>query len=353
MNRMISPPRDFGATPDGSQAVVYTLSNGLGLEADICNFGALLTALRVPDAHGRQADVVLGYDRAAEYKHSFGATIGRFAGPIAKGACTIDGASIQLGLNGGSYHIHGGSRGFNKRLWEAEPFEDGDGPGVRLSRISPDGEEGYPGALKVSLTYRVTRRQELRLDYEAVTDRTTLCNLTNHSYFNLGGHDSGPVVEHRLKLECDSYNINDADIIATNEVAPVRGTPFDFSAFKAVGADIDSDCEQLRLCQGYDHNYLLPGTEGAGLRKAATVMDPKSGRKMEMWTTEPGFQFYAGNSIPEGEHGKQGALYGKRHGLCLEAQRAPNWPHRPGVTGALLKPGDVYRQTTLYRFIHS
>jgi aldose 1-epimerase len=187
-------------------------------------------------------------------------------------------------------------------------------------------------------------------DYEASTDRPTVCNLTNHSYFNLGGHASGPIADHQLLLESDTYNLNDADIIATGPVAPVRGTPMDFTRFKAVGLEIDADFEQLRLCQGYDHNYLLPRTSSNELRKAATVVDPRSGRKMEMWTTEPGFQFYAGNSIPEGDRGKQGAVYGKRHGLCLEAQRAPHWPERPGIAGALLKPGEVYRQTTTYGF---
>jgi aldose 1-epimerase len=347
---MTIPSRDFGALPDGTRATVYTLSNGLGLEADVCDYGALLTALRVPDARGQQADVVLGYDRAADYKHSFGATVGRYAGPIAKGRFELEGRPVQLALNGGSYHIHGGAKGFNKQKWTAEPFEDADGPGVRFSRVSPDGEEGYPGTLTVSLTYRLTRRQEVRLEYEAATDRTTLCNLTNHSYFNLGGHDSGPVLGHQLILESDTFNLNDADIIATGVVAPVRGTPMDFSRVKSLGKDIDSDYEQLRLCQGYDHHYLLPRNPQAELRKAATVLDPRSGRKMEMWTTEPGFQFYAGNSIPEGDRGKQGVLYGKRHGLCLEAQRAPNWPERPGVTGAILKPGETYRQTTLYWF---
>jgi aldose 1-epimerase len=347
---MIKPPRDFGALPDGSRATVYTLDNGQGLEAEVCDYGALLTALRVPDARGTQADVVLGYDRAADYKHSFGATIGRFAGPIARGAFELEGKPVQLALNGGAYHIHGGATGFNKRPWTAEPFEDGDGPGVRFSRISPDGEEGYPGRLTVRLTCRLTRRQELRLDYEASTDRPTVCNLTNHSYFNLGGHASGPIADHQLLLESDTYNLNDADIIATGPVAPVRGTPMDFTRFKAVGLEIDADFEQLRLCQGYDHNYLLPRTSSNELRKAATVVEPRSGRKMEMWTTEPGFQFYAGNSIPEGDRGKQGAVYGKRHGLCLEAQRAPHWPERPGIAGALLKPGEVYRQTTTYGF---
>ncbi|MFO7535454.1 MAG: aldose epimerase family protein [Kiritimatiellia bacterium] len=349
---MILPPRDFGPLPDGSRAVVHKLVNRNGWEAELCDYGAVLVALRVPDSRGNLADVVLGYDRAADYKHHVGATVGRFAGPIAAGRCVIDGTPLPLALNGGTYHIHGGAVGFAKRLWRAEPAETPEGPSVRFSRLSPDGEEGYPGNLPVSVTYTLTHAGELKLDYEASTDKTTLCNLTNHSYFNLGGHDSGPIVDHEVQFEADTYNLNDADIIAPGPVASVTGTPFDFTRPRPVKDGIGGDHEQIRFGQGYDHNFLLPRAPAA-LRKAARVRDPKSGRTLEMWTTEPGFQFYTGNGLPGGEAGKNGAIYGTRHGLCLEAQRAPNWPERPAVAGALLLPGEAYRQTTLYRFFCS
>lgn len=347
---MIHPPRDFGVLPDGTRAALYKLVNRNGWEAELCDYGAVLAALRVPDSRGTPGDVVLGYDRAADYKHHFGATVGRFAGPIAAGRCVIDGAPLQLGLNGGTYHIHGGARGFNKHLWTAEPAETREGPSVRFSRLSPDGEEGYPGNLRVSVTYTLTHDGELKLDYEATTDKATLCNLTNHSYFNLGGHDAGPILDHEVQFEAGTYNLNDADIIATGPVASVKGTPLDFTQSRIVGDGIDADHEQVRCSQGYDHNFLLPRATSNSLRKAARVRDPKSGRALEMWTTEPGFQFYTGNAMPDGETGKNGAVYGKRHGLCLEAQRAPNWPELPGVTAAILRPGEQYRQTTLYRF---
>ncbi len=350
---MIRPVRDFGLLPDGSRASLYTLVNHSGLEAELTDYGAVLVSLRVPDAQGKMSDIVLGYDEAGAYKHHFGATVGRFAGPIAAGRCMIEDTPLQLGLNGGTYHIHGGAAGFNKHRWKAETQNESGGPAIRFTRLSPDGEEGYPGNLRVSVIFTLTDHNELRLDYEAHTDRTTLCNLTNHSYFNLGGHDSGPILDHRVKLEADTFNLNDADMIATGPVASVKGTPLDFTTSETVGARIESGHDQLRLSQGYDHNYLLPRSSQPELRKAATVADARSGRSLEMWTTEPGFQFYTGNSIPEGDRGKGGVIYGKRHALCLEAQRAPNWPDVPGVTGALLRPGETYRQTTLYRFFCS
>ncbi len=350
---MILPSRHFGILPSGGQATLYSLVNQHGLKAELTDFGAVLVSLRVPDIRGELADITLGYDDATSYKHHFGATVGRFAGPIAAGRCLIDGVPLQLGLNGGTYHIHGGAYGFHKQLWSAEPQNGTDGPAIRFHRLSPDGEEGYPGNLQVSVIYTLTHRNELRLDYAARTDQPTLCNLTNHSYFNLGGHQSGPILDHQVQFGANTYNLNDADIIATGSVATAKGTPFDFRKPMSVGARIDSGYDQLRLCHGYDHNYLLPKTENSELRIAATITDPKSGRKMEMWTTEPGFQFYTGNSIPEGDQGKCGAIYGKRHALCLEAQRAPNWPDMPGLTGALLRPGETYRQTTLYRFLCS
>jgi aldose 1-epimerase len=348
---MIRGPRDFGPLPGGLRAAVYTITNRNGLEAGLTTYGAALVSLLAPDAKGRLADVVLGYDQSSDYKHHMGAIAGRFAGPVAGGRCILDGQPIQLPLNGGTYHMHGGKVGFNKRLWVAEPVESADGPALRFSRLSPDGEEGYPGTLPVSVTYTLTHANELRLDYEARTDRTTLCNLTNHAYFNLGGQDSGSILDHQVQFEAGHVNLNDADIIAFGPVAPVEGTPFDFTRPRAIGDRIGADDDQLRLCGGYDHNFLLPRLPEPRLRKAASVLDPKSGRWMEMWTTEPGFQFYTGNSIPDGEAGKRGAVYGRHHGLCLEAQRAPSWPDKPGPAGAVLHPGDVYRQTTSYRFM--
>ncbi len=343
-------PSPFGALSDGSPLSAYTLVNANGLRATVSDYGATLLSLVVPDARGKRADVVLGYDTPGAYRHSVGATIGRFAGPIAAGRCVLDGAPLQFACNGGRYHIHGGKNGFGKRMWRADLLDRPIGPSVRFSRVSLDGEEGYPGNLNVSVTYTLTAHNELQLDYEAQTDRTTLCNLTNHSYFNLGGHDSGTVLNHLAQFEADTFNLNDADIIATGPVAPVRGTPFDFTAARAVGERIESDDEQIRFGQGYDHNFLLPRDGSGKLRRAAVITDPGSGRRMEMWTTEPGFQFYSGNSLPEGERGKNGAIYGKWQGLCLEAQRAPNWPEQPGVAAAVLRPGELYRQTTLYRF---
>lgn len=342
-------PSILGVTPDGAPIHAFDLARPSGFRATVCTLGASLIALQAPDAKGRLADVVLNYPPPDPVRHQAGATVGRFAGPIAGGVAHLDGALLALPCNGGRYHIHGGEQGFSRRLWNAETRTTPEGPAVRFSRLSPDGEEGYPGNLAATVTYTLVDGG-LRLDYEAQTDRTTLCNLTNHTYFNLAGHDSGSVLNHRVQIDADTFNPNDADIIATGLVAPVRGTPFDFTAARAIGERIEADDEQIRFGQGYDHNFLLPPDSRGSLRRAAVVTEPGSGRRLEMWTTEPGFQFYTGNGLPAGERGKNGAMYGKWQGFCLEAQRAPNWPERPGVAAAVLRPGALYRQTTLYRF---
>jgi aldose 1-epimerase len=330
---------------------LFTLDNDRGTRISVTNYGAILTHLQTPDRHGNVADIVLGCATLKDYvndQHHFGSTIGRFAGPVDGGQTVIDGQTHALPLNAGTFHIHGGQRGFDRYIWMAQEISAAHAVGVKFSRISPDGEEGYPGTLAVAITYILNQDNELHLHYDATTDKPTLVNLTNHSYFNLGGHASGPIEHHILHSSAIAFNHNDRRVIPTSVVSPVRGTPLDFNIPTAIGKRINDNDEQIWFSLGYDHMLLLPREHG--MQWAARVVDPHSGRILDMHTTEPGFQLYTANMLPDGTQGKDGAVYGRRQGICLEAQRVPNWPEHPHQTAASLRPGEHYTQTTVFKF---
>ncbi|MEN9663168.1 MAG: Aldose 1-epimerase precursor [Verrucomicrobiota bacterium] len=347
----------FGRTCDGSEARIFSLRNASGFRAEITDFGAALVRLMAPDRHGRLGDVVLGFDRVSDYAgHPFflGATVGRYANRIAGGRFALDGVTHQLSLNNGAAdarcHLHGGPGGFQHRLWVAETREDPRGVSLRLTCRSPDGEEGYPGSLDTTVAYTVPAdRNELRLDYEARTDRATPVNLTHHSYFNLGGETARDVLDHRLQIAAGRFTPINAALIPRGPHLPVAETPFDFRAPRSIGEGIAADDEQLRLAGGYDHNYALDAG-GGGLALAATVLEPDSGRVMEVLTTEPGLQLYSGNFLDGSWPGKGGRIHAKHAGFCLETQHFPDSPNQPTFPSTILRPGQVFRSTTIYRF---
>jgi len=340
---------DFGKTKDGTPVELYVLTNGR-VTAKVMTYGAILTEIHVPDRRGTSADVALGFDTLEGYlgKHPyFGATVGRVANRIARGKFTLEGKEYTVAVNNGPNSLHGGLKGFDKVVWKAEDVSGPDGPAVKLTYRSPDGEEGYPGNLTASVTFTVTSDDALRLDYTATTDKDTPVNLTNHSYFNLAGPASGTILKHELLLEADEYTPVDDTLIPTGEIAPVRGTPLDFTTPTAIGARID----QLKGDPGgYDHNFVLRSGGGKSPALAARVYEPESGRVMEVFTTEPGVQFYSGNFLDGSDTGKGGVAYRKHQGLCLEAQHFPDSVHHPNFPSIILKPGDTYKQTTIYKF---
>jgi aldose 1-epimerase len=342
--------RFFGMLEDSRPVHIYTLTNSNGVEARITNYGGALISLRVPDRHGRMGDVVLGYDTLEEYicdRNYFGCIVGRYANRIAGGRFSLDGVEYRLARNDGVNHLHGGVRGFNKVLWEAREAEREDRVGLSLAYLSRHGEEGYPGDLLVRVLYFLTDEDELRVEYSARAHGDTVVNLTHHSYFNLAG--AGDVLGHVLTIHADRFTTVDETLIPTGELRPVEGTPMDFTEAKAIGADMDADYEQLRLGKGYDHNWVL--NEGGGpLAPVARVYEPATGRAMEVHTTEPGVQLYSGNHL-DGVAGKGGRTYGRRSGLCLEAQHFPDSPNRPEFPSTILRAGETYTQTTVYRFL--
>jgi aldose 1-epimerase len=342
--------RVFGTLGDGRPVHIYTLINSNGVEARITNYGGALVSLRVPDRHGRMGDVVLGYDTLEEYigdENYFGCIVGRYANRIAGGRFSLNGVEYRLARNDGVNHLHGGVKGFNKVLWEARETEREDGVGLSLAYLSRHGEEGYPGDLSVRVLYLLTDEDELRIEYAAATDRDTVVNLTHHSYFNLAG--ARDVLGHALTIYADHFTPVDETLIPTGELRPIEGTPMDFTEVKAIGADIDADYEQLHFGKGYDHNWVL-NEGGEPLAPAARVYEPATGRAMEVHTTEPGFQLYTGNHL-DGVAGKGGRTYGPRSGLCLEAQHFPDSPNRPEFPSTILRAGETYTQTTIYRFL--
>lgn len=342
----------FGTLPGGERAGLYVLRNARGMEARITNYGGTVVSLLVPDKAGRTADVVLGYDSLAPYLADspyFGCVVGRYGNRIGKARFTLDGKEYALAANNGVNHLHGGVSGFDKKLWRVVREPAAGDQSLALATTSPDGEEGYPGTLDVTVTYSLTDANELAIDYEAVTDEPTVVNLTHHGYFNLGGHASGLITGHLLRLRADRYTPVDEGLIPTGELRPVEGTPFDFREPATIGARIDAADEQIKFGGGYDHNYVLTRL-GPGLEPAARVTDPASGRVMEVLTTEPGVQFYSGNFL-DGHHvGKGGARYARRSGLCLETQHFPDSPNRPAFPSVRLAPGETYRSRTVYRF---
>jgi aldose 1-epimerase len=347
----------FGKTEDGQRADMYTLTNKNGVEAAITNYGGTVVSLQVPDRLGKLADVVLGYDNVSGYadgKANLGAIVGRYGNRIAHGKFELGGASYTLARNNGENHLHGGIQGFNKRLWTAKDESGGAGPALELNYVSKDGEEGYPGNLSVRVVYTLTSDNELKIDYSATTDKPTILNLTNHSYFNLAGEGNGDILQHQLMIDADRFTPVDATLIPTGELRKVKGTPFDFSTPTAIGARINEDDEQLKFGKGYDHNWVLAaGKTGASeleLALAARLYEPQSGRVLEVWTTEPGVQFYSGNFLNANVRGKGGKVYDFRSALCLETQHFPDSPNHPGFPSTVLTPGRHYHSTTVFKF---
>jgi aldose 1-epimerase len=342
----------FGTTPAGGAVDVFTLANAHGLELRVLTYGGIIVSLTVPDRDGRMADVVLGHDSLEEYLSDssyFGAIIGRFANRIAGGRFTVDGKPYQLAANDGPNHLHGGRTGFDRVVWRAAPFRAGDAAGVALSYTSPDGEEGYPGNLDARVRYALTDRDELVVDFLATTDQATPVNLTQHTCFNLTGDGAGDILGHLLRINADLMTPVDENLIPTGRFAPVAGGPFDFRTLTGIGARIATDDEQLRRGRGYDHNFVLRRGE-PGLVHAAQVVEPTSGRTLDVYTTEPGLQFYSGNFIDGRVIGKSGRVHGPRAGLCLETQHYPDSPNQPGFPSPLLRPGQEYRSRTVFAF---
>ena len=342
----------FGKTPDGKEIELYVLTNKNGLEATVTNFGGDLVALKVPDREGKHGDIVLGYDSLDGYlndKSFFGGTIGRYGNRIAQGKFVLDGVTYTLARNNGENHLHGGINGFNKVVWQAKEAPSKEGPSLQLNYLSKDGEEGYPGNLSVQVTYTLTESNELKIDYRATTDKDTVVNLTNHSYFNLAG-PGGDILEHQLMIQADQFTPVDAGLIPTGELRNVQGTPFDFRKQTAIGGRIEQSDEQLKVGKGYDHNWILNRAGKSGLVLAARVYEGKTGRQMEVWTTEPGIQFYSGNFLDGTIQGKGGQIYAHRSGFCLETQHFPDSPNHPKFPSTVLKPGAPYHTTTTYKF---
>jgi len=338
----------FGRLADGTAVDIYTLTNKAGIEARITTYGAILVSLKLPDRNGAFADVNLGFDGLEGYLGThpyFGAIIGRYGNRIAKARFTLDGVAYALPPNNNGNTLHGGIRGFDKVVWAAEPVRSADGAGVKLVYLSKDGEEGFPGNLSVTVVYTLTDANELRIDYEAVTDRKTPVNLTNHAYWNLKGEGRGDVLGHVLRLEADGITAVDsaANLIPTGEIAPVAGTPFEFTSPHAIGERI------AKVEGGYDHNFVLR-SGGGTLALAARVEEPESGRVLEIWTDQPGIQLYTGNFLDGTVVGKSGKAYGKHFAFCLETQHFPDSPNHPNFPSTILEPGQTYRTTTVHKF---
>jgi aldose 1-epimerase len=349
--------RDYGQLPDGHTVHEYTLSNGLGLKLTAITLGGIVTGLWVPDAQGRSGNVVLGFDNLDDYVHrnpSFGIVVGRYGNRIAGGTFELDGETYTLARNDGPNCLHGGSEGFGHKLWTAEPVEPrpGEAEALLFSLTSPDGDQGFPGELTVNVRYSISATDNTwRIDYEATTDRATVVNLTHHDYFNLAGH--GSVLRHRLAIPASRYSEVDRHLIPQRH-APVAGTPFDFREATPIVARIRDAHPQLLLAKGYDHNWLLDGAPDAqGLRPAATLEDPHSGRRMDVLTSEPALQFYSGNFLDGSLAGPGGRIYRQGDGLCLETQHNPDSPHHEAGAdwpSTVLRPGETFRSTTIHVF---
>lgn len=341
---------NYGKTAKGDQVKLYTLKNENGMMAKIMDYGGTVVELTAPDRDGQFADVVLGFDRLEDYLKVhpfFGVLVGRYANRIGGARFTLDGVEYTLAKNDGENHLHGGVKGFDKVLWTAELIDTAHGKSLNLTYESPDGEENYPGDLKVTVNYILTDDNGLRIDYEATTDKRTVVNLTNHAYFNLRG--DGDILDHVVMINADKFTPTDKGLIPTGELRDVEGTPFDFRQPKAVGLRINNPDEQLVFAGGYDHNWVL-NKNGEKLTLAAEVYEPTTGRVMEVYTTEPGIQFYTGNFLNGSLTGKNGVVYNHRTGFCLETQHFPDSPNKPQFPSVVLSPGERYTQTTIYKF---
>lgn len=347
----------FGVTPSGDSVDVYTVSNGEGMEMRVTNFGGIIVSLAVPGREGSE-DVVLGFDSLAGYTDAayeqanpyFGAIIGRYGNRIDDAQFSLNGQTYMLDANNGPNHLHGGEPGFDELIWTAELFETPDSAGVVLRRVSPDGEEGYPGRLKAEVTYALTTGNALSISYRATSTKPTPVNLTQHSYFNLEGEGDGMILDHELMIDADLFTPVDSTLIPTGEYRSVEGTPFDFRKPTPIGARIDDANRQLGIAGGYDHNFVLSRQEGDSLRQVARLHAPESGREMEILTTEPGLQFYSGNFLNGSLTGKSGTAYRKHAGLALETQHFPDSPNQPNFPSTILRPGKTYTSRTVYRF---
>jgi aldose 1-epimerase len=330
---------------------LFTLTNAHGMEVRAMNYGGIIVSLRVPDRKGEFADVVLGHENLEGYTPNppyFGVIVGRYANRIANGKFTLDGKTYDLPKNDGPNTLHGGTtRTFDRVLWDAEPLKGKNG--VAFTYVSKDGDDGFPGNLKATVTYILNDSNELTIDYEATTDKATPINLSQHSYFNLAGEGTGDILNHEIMINADRFTPVDKFLIPTGELRAVKGTPFDFTTAKKIGADIDGKDEQLTLGHGYDHNFVL-NRKGAGLSLAARVYEPTSGRMMEVSTTQPGVQFYTGNFLDGTVTGKHGHVYKHRYGLCLETQHFPDSPNHPNFPNAILRPGETFREKTVFKF---
>jgi aldose 1-epimerase len=341
----------FGTLQDGREVTQFTLRNRSGAQVQLINYGAIVRSLLVPNSQGKMEDVVLGYDSLQGYladNSYFGAIVGRYGNRIGKGKFTLEGKEYQLATNDGQNHLHGGKVGFNRVLWTAKQVQDSTGPSVEFTYVSKDGEEGYPGTVTLSVTYTWTENNELRIEYKGTTDKTTILNPTHHSYFNLSGSFSTPILDHMLMIDADAITPVDKGLIPTGKLMDVANTPMDFRTPTAIGTHITDTFEQLVFGLGYDHNWVLKNYNKK-IRKVADVYEPKSGRLMAVSTDQPGLQFYSGNFLNGSAKGK-GVSYQYRTGLCLEAQAYPDSPNKPDFPSVTLKPGEVYHQTTLYKF---
>lgn len=342
---------DFGKTPEGQVSELYTLTNANGMQVAITNYGGRVVSILVPDRHGKMADVVIGFDHLDGYLGTnpyFGALVGRYGNRIANARFKLDGAEYKLAANNGPNSLHGGVKGFDKVFWTARESSKNP-PAIELTYVSKDGEEGYPGTLTSKVVYTLEPDNALRIDYHATTDKDTVLNLTNHSYFNLAGEGNGDILKQVMMINADRFTPVDATLIPTGELRKVDGTPFDFRKPTAIGARINSDDEQIKLGGGYDHNFVLNRT-GSGLSLAARVFDPESGRELEVSTTQPGVQFYTGNFLDGTIQGKGGKVIARRSAFCLETQHFPDSPNHPKFPTSELKPGQTYHYTTIYKF---
>jgi aldose 1-epimerase len=345
--------RPFGKTSDGREVELYTLTNSNKVEIEITNYGGIVVSLKVPDRQGEMADVVLGYEDLANYerdKWHFGAIIGRYANRIAGGKFRLNGQEHTLARNNGPNHLHGGVVGFEKVVWRARQDAIERGEALILNYVSEDGEEGYPGKLNIRVEYSLTDENEFQIKYFATTDKDTVVNLTNHSYFNLMGAAESDILLHQLQVNADRFTPVNENLIPTGELHPVSGTPFDFKQPETIGSRINQNVPQLKFGRGYDHNWVLNRGMDGGLSLAATLYDPQSGRTMEVFTTEPGIQFYSGNFLDGSVRGKKGTTYGSRSGLCLETQHFPDSPNHADFPSTVLRAGQRYESKTIFRF---
>ena len=341
---------EFGKTSKGKIAHIYTLVNGKGMALEVTDYGATMVSILAPDAKGRSKDVLLGYDDVQDYEQGtcyFGAIIGRNGNRTKDAQVVIDGHVYQMEKNEGENNLHSGSEGYSNIIWDASVDEDGNS--VSFHHVGADGEQGLPGTFDITVTYTLTMENEVKIHYEGTSNKDTIANMTNHGYYNLAGHAAGKIEDHILWLDADAFTPVGQGMIPTGEILPVEGTPMDFRAAKSIGADIEADYEQLKIAGGYDHNYVLNNSNGT-LRKIAEVTEPESGRRMEVFSDAVGVQFYAGNFVESIPKGKEGVVYQKRSGLCLETQGFPDATHHEAFPSTVLRAGEKYETTTIYYF---